>query len=190
MPIVLLIIRLPKNLWLLATAWVSWYWMKTDCSTLHPNMFVNWSGKVRRDRNCPSVILWSVFNEEPMQGHGKRVEMVRRMYDVVKKMDLTRPITAAMNGGFFSEYNVSQAVDVGGFNYQIESYDRFHEENPDLPLTSTEDGSALMTRGEYVTDYSKNLMDSYDTQCTGWGATHRQYWKAVAERPWMAGCFY
>lgn len=145
---------------------------------------------VRRDRNCPSVILWSVFNEEPMQGTENGYEMVRRMYDVVKKMDPTRPITAAMNGGFFSEYNVSQAVDVGGFNYQIESYDRFHEENPDLPLTSSEDGSAFMIRGEYVTDRSKNLMDSYDTQCADWGATHRRAWKAVAERPWMAGCFY
>lgn len=110
---------------------------------------------VRRDRNCPSVILWSVFNEEPMQGTENGYEMVRRMYDVVKKMDPTRPITAAMNGGFFSEYNVSQAVDVGGFNYQIESYDRFHEENPNLPLTSSEDGSAFMIRGEYVTDRSK-----------------------------------
>lgn len=145
---------------------------------------------VRRDRNCPSVILWSVFNEEPMQGTENGYEMVRRMYDVVKKMDPTRPVTAAMNGGFFSRYNVSQGVDVAGFNYQIKSYDRFHEENPELPLISSEDGSAFMTRGEYVTDRSKNLMDSYDTQCANWGATHRKAWKAVAERPWMAGCFY
>lgn len=55
---------------------------------------------VRRDRNCPSVILWSVFNEEPMQGTENGYEMVRRMYDVVKKMDSSRPVTAAMNGGF------------------------------------------------------------------------------------------
>lgn len=145
---------------------------------------------VRRDRNCPSVILWSVFNEEPMQGTENGSEMVRRMYDVVKKLDPTRPVTAAMNGGFFSEYNVSQAVDVAGFNYQIESYDRFRAENPNLCLTSSEDGSAFMVRGEYITDRSKNQMDSYDTQCADWGATHRRAWKAVAERPWMAGCFY
>ena len=145
---------------------------------------------VRRDRNCPSVILWSVFNEEPMQGTENGYEMVRRMSDVVKQLDTTRPVTAAMNGGFFSEYNVSQAVDVGGFNYQIQSYDRFHEQNPDLPLTSSEDGSAFMVRGEYVTDRSRNLMDSYDTQNAAWGATHRAAWKAVANRPWMAGCFY
>lgn len=145
---------------------------------------------IRRDRNCPSVILWSVFNEEPMQGTENGYEMVRRMYDVVKRMDATRPVTAAMNGGLFSEYNVSQAVDVAGFNYQIQNYDRFHKNNPDLPLISSEDGSAFMVRGEYKTDKSKNIMDSYDTESAGWGATHRRAWKAVAERPWMAGCFY
>lgn len=145
---------------------------------------------VRRDRNCPSVILWSVFNEEPMQGSENGYEMVRRMYDVVKEMDPTRSITAAMNGGFFSEYNVSQGVDVGGFNYQIGNYDRFHEKNPDIPLTSSEDGSAFMVRGEYKTDKSRNIIDSYDSESAGWGATHRRAWKEVAERPWMAGCFY
>lgn len=145
---------------------------------------------IRRDRNCPSVILWSVFNEEPMQGTENGYEMVRRMYNVVKKLDRTRPVTAAMSGGFFEKKNVSQAVDVGGFNYQIQNYDRFHELNSDLPLTSTEDGCAFMIRGEYETDISKNIIGSYDTHCASWGATHRKAWKAIAERPWMAGCFY
>ncbi len=145
---------------------------------------------VRRDRNCPSVILWSVFNEEPMQGTENGYEMVRRMASVVKELDTSRPVTAAMNGGFFSPYNVSQAVDVGGFNYQISNYDRFHKSNPELPLTSSEDGSAFMTRGEYHTDKSKHIYDSYDSASAGWGATHRRAWKEVAQRPWMAGCFY
>ena len=56
---------------------------------------------VRRDRNHPSVILWSVFNEEPMEGNEIGYEMVRRMSAEVKKLDKTRPVTAAMNGGFF-----------------------------------------------------------------------------------------
>lgn len=145
---------------------------------------------IRRDRNCPSVIMWSIFNEEPMQGTENGYEMVRRMCDVVKQMDSSRPVTAAMNGGFFSEYNVSKAVDVAGFNYQINNYDRFHEMNPDLPLISSEDGSAFMVRGEYKTDFSKNIIDSYDSLSAGWGATHRRAWKEISERPWMAGCFY
>lgn len=145
---------------------------------------------IRRDRNCPSVIMWSVFNEEPMQGTENGYEMVRRMYQVVRVLDQTRPITAAMNGGFFAPHNVSKAVDVAGFNYQINSYDRFHEANPELPLISSEDGSAFMVRGEYVTDLSKNSFGSYDTHSAKWGATHRRAWKEIDKRPWMAGCFY
>ena len=145
---------------------------------------------IRRDRNHPSIILWSIFNEEPMQGTENGYEMVRRMSDVVKQLDTTRSVTAAMNDGFFSPLNVSHAVDVVGFNYKIDSYDQFHKANPKMVLTSSEDGSALMVRGEYKTDKSKNILDAYDSHCTEWGATHRDSWKAVAERPYLAGCFY
>ena len=145
---------------------------------------------VRRDRNCPSVILWSVFNEEPMQGTENGYEMVRRMSHIVKQLDTTRPVTAAMNGGFMAERNVSHAVDVGGINYQIGQYDPVHRLRPDFPLTSSEDGSALMVRGEYHTDRSKHILGSYDTEWVSWGASHRRAWREVAERPWMAGCFY
>jgi len=144
---------------------------------------------VRRDRNHPSVILWSVFNEEPMQGTETGYEMVRRMNAEVKKLDTTRPVTAAQSGGLFTALNVSHAVDVMGFNYQIKDYDRFHQERPDLPITSSEDVSGLMTRGEYVTDAKKKVISSYDTEKPRWGATHREAWKAIAERPFMAGCF-
>lgn len=144
---------------------------------------------VKRDRNHPSVILWSVFNEEPMQGTENGYEMVRRMSDVVKQLDSSRPVTAAMNGGLSAPINVSQAVDVVGFNYQHWAYDQFRKDNPEMKLTSSEDVSAFQVRGEYKTDLANNIMDSYDTECADWGLTHRRGWKEVAERPWLAGCF-
>ncbi|HEY4015633.1 MAG TPA: beta-galactosidase GalA [Polyangiaceae bacterium] len=144
---------------------------------------------VRRDRNHPSVILWSVFNEEPMQGTPEGYEMVRRMSAVVKSLDTTRPVTAAMNDGMFQPVNVSQAVDVVGFNYQNTQYDRFHAAHPTLPMMSSEDTSAFMTRGEYATDRSRNVMGSYDDEAAPWGATQRAAWKAIADRPFMAGGF-
>jgi beta-galactosidase/beta-glucuronidase len=57
---------------------------------------------VRRDRNRPSVIMWSVLNEEPMQGSEQGYEMVRRLAAAVKELDDSRPVTAAMNDGMFT----------------------------------------------------------------------------------------
>ncbi|THD63576.1 beta-galactosidase GalA [Phenylobacterium sp.] len=144
---------------------------------------------VRRDRNHPSVIMWSVFNEEPLQGRREGYEMVRRMAETVKRLDTTRPVTAAMNGGMFNPVNVSQAVDVVGFNYQISAYDKFHAANPTKPITSSEDTSAVGTRGECATDMEAHLLTSYDDVARPWGATHRAAWKAIATRPFVAGAF-
>jgi beta-galactosidase len=145
---------------------------------------------VRRDRNHPSIILWSVFNEEPLQGTAQGYEMVRRMAAVVKRLDDTRPVTAAMNNGMYSPVNVSQAVDVVGFNYQIDQYDKYHAAHPEKPLTSSEDTSAVMTRGEYTSDRKgRHVLASYDDEAQPWGATHRAAWKAVATRPFVAGAF-
>jgi len=144
---------------------------------------------VRRDRHHPGVILWSVFNEEPVQATEVGYEMVRRMVAVVKNLDDTRPVTAAMNGGFFSDLNVSHAVDVVGANYQVQDYDRFHKARPDLPFTSSEDTSAFMTRGEFTTDKSKNLISSYDDDFALWGNSHRNAWEAIDTRNFVAGGF-
>lgn len=144
---------------------------------------------VRRDRNRPSVIMWSVFNEEPMQGTEAGYEMVRRMTKEVKALDDSRPVTAAMNGGLFAPRNVAQAVDVVGFNYQPNQYDPFHAAHPNLPIISSEDTSAFMTRGAYENDPAAHVIASYDDVPASWGNTHREAWKAIAQRPFVAGAF-
>jgi len=144
---------------------------------------------VRRDRNHPSVILWSVCNEESIQGTETGVQMVRRMAHAVKALDPVRPVTAAMNSGMFATANIGQVVDVVGFNYQVGDYDRFHAENPHRPMFSSEDTSAYMTRGEFETDPKRHILSSYDEEHTAWGETFRDGWKAVATRPFMAGGF-
>ncbi|WP_313808522.1 beta-galactosidase GalA, partial [Sphingobium sp.] len=144
---------------------------------------------VRAHRNHPSIILWSVFNEEPMQGTESGVEMVRRMRAAVRALDDSRPVTAAMNGSFYAPHNVSQVVDVMGFNYYPDDYDRFHALNPAKPSTSSEDTSAFMTRGAFANDPAHHVISSMDEEAAGWGATHRASWKAIAERPFIAGGF-
>lgn len=144
---------------------------------------------VRRDRNRACVILWSVFNEEPMQGTSAGFEMVRRAVAAVKALDGTRPVTAAMNSGMFSPVNVSQAVDVVGFNYQHSAYDRFHAKFPQIPMMSSEDTSAFMTRGEWNADAARRIAPSDDSAAAQWGLSHREAWKAIATRPFLAGGF-
>ena len=142
---------------------------------------------IRRDRNHPSVILWSVFNEEPSQGNEMGYEMVRRMSVAVKKLDTTRPVTAAQNGEVMNPVNASEAADVAGFNYVYRDFDSYHAAHPTKPIFSSEDTSTVMTRDEYVTDRSQAVLDSYDTQVVPWGLSHRNAWRQVAERPFVAG---
>lgn len=144
---------------------------------------------VRRDRNRPSVILWSIFNEETLQGTRIGYEVARRMVAAVKTLDTTRPVTAAMHGGLFSEKNAAQVLDVAGINYQVTEYDRFHKAFPTKPVFSSEDTSALMSRGEYTTDADRHLIASYDDDAVGWGQTQRNSWKLIDERPFLAGGF-
>ena len=144
---------------------------------------------VRRDRNHPSIILWSVFNEEPMQGTENGYEMVRRMSNVVKTLDTTRPVTAAQSGGLFTPINVSHAVDVVGFNYQQGAYESYHKQFPNKPITSSEDVSGQMTRGVYVSNKKKHELAAYDDIKPGWGETHRTAWKIIDQKPYVAGCF-
>lgn len=142
---------------------------------------------VRRDRSHPSVILWSVFNEEPMQATEQGYEMVLRMAAAVKRLDTTRPVTAAMSGGHGSKLNVSHAVDVVGFNYGQGAYDGYHKTYPAKPITSSEDTSAFMVRGEFV--HKPNVSASYDDERAPWGSTHRDAWSRIAARPFVAGGF-
>ena len=142
---------------------------------------------IRRDRNHPSVILWSVFNEEPSQGTEMGYEMVRRMSATVKQRDTTRPVTAAQSNSVLNPVNASQAADVAGFNYVYRDYDSYHARYPDKPIFSSEDTSTVMTRDEYVTNRAEGVLDSYDDQVMPWGLSNRDAWKQIAERPFVAG---
>ena len=146
---------------------------------------------VKRDRNHPSVILWSLFNEEPLQCTEVGYEMTRKMSALVKKLDPTRFTTGAMNGGFLSPCNASQAMDVTGINYFIYEYDHYHEIAPDHPVLSSEDTSAVTLRGALESNFENpaNQLADNDTEAVPWGATQRAAWKAIDTRPWMAGGF-
>jgi len=144
---------------------------------------------IRRDRNHPSIILWSIFNEEPLQGEFRGQEIARTLINVVKTEDPTRPVLAAMNGGFFSTDSARNVLDIVGFNYQYGNIDKFHEEYPNIPILLTEGASAFETRGEFKTDDEKYIASSYDVFAASWGTTHRKDWETVLNRRFLAGTF-
>ena len=151
---------------------------------------------VRRDRNHPSVILWSLFNEEGLEVNEEGMEIARVMNAVVKQLDTTRPTTGAQNKGQLgpdgkvNPNNAALTVDVVGINYQTDEYDKIRAAYPDKPIVSTEDTSQVMTRGEYTTDWSK-VVASYDDVFPGWAKTSsaRNSWEAISMQPSFAGGF-
>ncbi|MDX5986094.1 beta-galactosidase GalA [Sphingomonas echinoides] len=144
---------------------------------------------VRRDRNHPSVIIWTLWNEEPLKSTPQGVEMTRRMVAALKRLDDARPVTVAMNGAFNDPVNTSTEVDVTGFNYYQDQYDVYHRLVPTKPIISTEDTSAYQTRGAFESDPKAHIATSYDREAAGWGAPHGPSWKMIADRPFVAGGF-
>lgn len=142
---------------------------------------------VRRDRNHPSVILWSIGNEEPEQATARGNRVARSMIRAVKALDVTRPVTYASNSGAFT--GVNEAVDVRGFNYVMSEIDRYHKEHPLQPLIGSEIASTLCTRGEYAVDESRGYMSAYDKAKPRWGELAEEWMAFYTARPWLAGAF-
>lgn len=144
---------------------------------------------VLRDRNHPSVIMYSIFNEEPLQGSFIGKKLTQRLRREIEKYDDTRFITGAMNGGVLAENGASSVLDAVGFNYITAQYDPFREKFPDIPMIGSENNSAFQTRGVYKTDEDKHVIDCYDSYAAPWGNTHRDGFKQVDTRKHIMGMF-
>ena len=143
-------------------------------------IFPDWSEPdtrafIRRDRNCPSVIIWSFGNEVGEQYTGEEgAAMAKRLYDIIKEEDPTRPTTSAMNYAK-PDMALPKVLDVIGLNYQGEGirqspefegtdrirtapqYDAFHTQFPDKVILSSETASAFSSRGIYLFPVSKEI---------------------------------
>ncbi len=144
---------------------------------------------VKRYRNSPSIILWSIGNEEwvlqgPESEEGAKIgaTMVKKCHE----LDPTRVVSAAVNGD--NEKGVSDAFDIIGFNYNLKGPDGYHKEHPKRPLYGSETSSAISTRGVYTTDPLRNTVNAYDS-VVSWGETAEEWWKFYGTREWEAGGF-
>ncbi|MEO8455837.1 MAG: beta-galactosidase GalA [Sphingomicrobium sp.] len=142
---------------------------------------------VRRDRNHPSVILWSLGNEEPHQATERGARINADLKEHVKRLDPTRPTTFAMDQGW--DTGIGRVADVLGFNYRTNQIEAYHARHPEQPVMGTETGSTVATRGEYANDPARHLLRAYDTEHPWWATTAEEWWTIVADRPYIAGGF-
>ncbi len=147
---------------------------------------------ILRDRNHPSVVIWSLGNEEHFhQGTETGGRIIRAMKRLARRLDPTRPVTLAMNHSWVGP--VSPLLDVLGINYFPDLYDDLHKRFPKLPVLATETSPAFCTRGIHVNDPERGHFDSYDTRKAPKEWTHcittEEAWKAVAQRDFIAGIF-
>jgi beta-galactosidase len=144
---------------------------------------------IKRFRNSPSIIIWSIGNEEwqlqgPMAEQGAKIAatMVRKCHE----LDPTRVVSAAVNGN--NKQGVSDALDIIGFNYNLQFPEAYHQANPTRPLFGSETASTIGTRGEYTTDPLRNVMSAEDVPVQ-WGESAEGWWSFYGSREWEAGGF-
>lgn len=142
---------------------------------------------VRRDRNHPSVFLWSLGNEEPHQSTERGARINAELKEQVRRLDPSRPTTFAVDQGW--DNGVRRVVDVLGFNYRTNQIEPFHQRHPEQPVIGTETGSTVATRGEYATDPARHTVRAYDTEHPWWATTAEEWWTIAAGRPYIAGGF-
>ena len=159
---------------------------ETRAMTSTPGGIAELETMIRRDRTHPSIVLWSIGNEETaQQGTARGLKIALRMRQAVKALDPTRPVTAAMN--HYMGQGVTPALDVMGFNYHEGDIEPFRKLYPDMPIVGTETASAVSTRGEYVRDEAKGYVRAYDLDAPSYALTAEKWWSLYNSKPYLSG---
>ncbi|NNV57897.1 beta-galactosidase GalB [Limnovirga soli] len=168
--------------------------------------------QVQRDRNHPSVIIWSAGNEIPEQWgdstDNSGTLISKELAATIQAMDSTRPIVTANNEtASWNKLLVSGAFDITGYNYHHSEYADVLKKWPGKPFISTEAVSALQTRGSYdmpsdsirrwpvrwdiplTTGNADTTCSAYDNCSAPWGSTHEETMKVVEKYNHISGLF-
>ena len=146
---------------------------------------------IKRDRNRPSVILWSTGNEEMVYhtiDQGKRIH--RAMEHLIKKLDPTRLTTCALTNIY--ESTLQDVCEVVGANYCLLHLDDLHAKTPGKPFISSENCATGSTRAWYYGNCPESgRIDARDCEVDFSGALggRKNTWKTIMARPWCAGGF-
>lgn len=186
-------------------------WRKPKVTYDYSSDFPTWYERdltdlILRDRNHPSVFIWSIGNEV-MEEYGDEFALTKRLADIVRSMDPTRPVTAACDeAGEKNPLFAPGGLDLIGFNYNHKKYTDVGKRFPNRPFIVTESVSALQTRGFYLMPSDSvrvwpaksgdkplsmplQQCSAYDNCHVPWGSTHEETWKIVKAHNNIAGQF-
>jgi Beta-galactosidase/beta-glucuronidase len=165
---------------------------------------------VLRDRNHPSIFIWSIGNEVMEQWNNNPTggTIAKELGAIVRNLDPTRPITSATNGVSRDNKVIMEGgLDLVGTNYAQAKLPEFAKMFPGRPIIGAETTSALGTRGTYNLPSDKILRwprkwdevlkegnpdftcSAYDNSSAPWGSTHEETWKLVKKHDFFSGMY-
>lgn len=155
---------------------------------------------VKHYRNNPSVVMWSIGNEVPSQWGPDGVAELTMLQDLVKKLDATRPVTCGMDQiGTVLDNGFAASLDIPGFNYKPQYYNKAFEMLPQKMILGSETASTVSSRGVYHFPVSfekehnsvlhpDHQSSSYDNETCDWSNTPDIDFY-MDEQPWVLGQF-
>ena len=174
------IIPLHLNCWIFAIGLVCLYWTRTVLLSSSEDGLNDLSTLLYRDRNHPSIFMWSMENEEAIQGTVMGTRILESMVETTHRIDPTRPVTAAMNHGW-NTGGYSDVLDVVGYNYgdKRSQYVNDHEKYPQRKMFVTECTSFVSTRGEYEINKEKGYVSNIGPYTPNWGPEPGKDWEQI-----------
>lgn len=157
-------------------------WDEPKMANGYNKYFKDWAEKdlcnlIRRYRNHPSIVMWSIGNEVPNQWNEDGCKRVKYLQDICHREDPTRTVTVGMDmPKAVLKNNFAAVIDVPGFNYRPYLYQSNHEQLPHPYLLGTETASTVSSRGVYkfpaekkaMAVYDDNQSSSYDLEYCNW----------------------
>jgi beta-galactosidase len=144
---------------------------------------------ILRDRNHPSVFMWSIGNEEEVYQtsiEGEKIAL--SMMRMTQSLDSSRTIVYGANVGNVNT-GVNKVIPVRGFNYNLYGIDDYRKLRPDQPIIGSEVASTVTTRGVYAKDTVNCYLPDFDENYPPWASTAEQWWTIAAGRDWFMGGF-
>ena len=171
----------------------------------YAELFDEWAEKdlvsmIHRDRNHPSVILWSIGNECGEQGDSTKWWIPQMLTDICHREDPTRPTSAGNDNPWAASQGYAKTIDAYGFNYKPHQYAAFVKSHPGQPVFGSETASCISTRGYYRFPVEEEKgkgwsmdapfqVSSYDLYAPGWASKPDYEWQFEDQVPECAGEF-